>query len=408
MTGAIWSNTLLYNGSILLILMFLALCLQLFWLLWNLEYRRHALWLLSVLWWVSLFGLFLTLIGREKPPESPLRLLPTVLMFSFAYTAALTIYAVKWREGSINRSSIKEAMDDLPVAGCYFTKHGVIKLCNRQMYALYREMTGKELQSLDGLHAALAAHTENGIYRSPSGRVWQYTERTVTAVEQPYTETVFTDITELFTANEELEKDNAELARVNAKLKKLFTRASDRIREREQLAFKLKIHDEIGHSLSVIRRMLQGKAAGEDAEQQIRELSLAAGTLVVSSGAGSCDSYDRLLNECAELGVELKRNGMLPVEPEIYELIVAALRECVTNCVRHAHGTRVSVRIRGVPGGYTVRITNDGEKPRRSIVEGSGLSDLRHSIESAGGEMQLSHSPEFVMRLTFMREEMNL
>ena len=31
MTGAIWSNTLLYNGSILLILMFLALCLQLFW-----------------------------------------------------------------------------------------------------------------------------------------------------------------------------------------------------------------------------------------------------------------------------------------------------------------------------------------------------------------------------------------
>ena len=205
-----------------------------------------------------------------------------------------------------------------------------------------------------------------------------------------------------------LEKDNAELARVNAKLKKLFTRASDRIREREQLAFKLKIHDEIGHSLSVIRRMLQGKAAGEDAEQQIRELSLAAGTLVVSSGAGSCDSYDRLLNECAELGVELKRNGMLPVEPEIYELIVAALRECVTNCVRHAHGTRVSVRIRGVPGGYTVRITNDGEKPRGSIVEGSGLSDLRHSIESAGGEMQLSHCPEFVMRLTFMREEMNL
>lgn len=408
MTGAIWSNTLHYNGSILLVLMFLALCLQLFWLLWNVEYRRHILWLLSVLWWFSLFWLFLTLIGREKLPESPLRLLPTVLMFSFAYTAVLTIYAVKWREGSINRSSIKEAMDDLPVAGCYFNRYGIIKLCNRQMYSLYREMTGKELQSLDGLHAALATHAKNGVYRSPGGRVWQYTERTISAEGQPYIETVFTDITELFTANEELEKDNAELARVNAKLKKLFARASDRIREREQLAFKLRIHDEIGHSLSVIRRMLQGEADSEDAEQQIHELSLAAGTLVVSSGAGVCDSYDRLLNECAELGVELKRDGMLPVEPEIYELIVAALRECVTNCVRHAHGTQVSVRIRGVPGGYTVRITNDGETPRGRIVEGSGLSDLRCSIENAGGEMQLSHSPEFVMRLTFMREEMNL
>ena len=99
---------------------------------------------------------------------------------------------------------------------------------------------------------------------------------------------------------------------------------------------------------------------------------------------------------------------MLPVEPEIYDLLVSALRECVTNCVRHAHGTQVLVRIRGVPGGYTVRITNDGEKPRQQIIEGGGLSDLRQSIESAGGRMQISHSPAFVMWLTFMREEMNL
>ena len=129
---------------------------------------------------------------------------------------------------------------------------------------------------------------------------------------------------------------------------------------------------------------------------------------MISPNDNSADPYDRLLNACAELGVELKRDGMLPVEPEIYDLLVAALRECVTNCVRHAHGTQVSVRIKSLNGGYSVRITNDGEKPKGKIVEGGGLSDLRRSIESAGGEMQLSHSPEFVMWLTFLREEMDL
>mgnify|MGYP004514919619 CR=1 FL=1 len=408
MTGMLWGDVLPYGGSVVLCLMFLALCLQMFWLLWSVEYWRSVVWALAVIWWMAFFSLFLVLSSRKLLANLPLWLILVVTLLSLTITTMLTTVTLHKRRDNISRSSIKEAMDDLPIAGCYFTKNGVIKLCNRQMYALYNEMTGMTLQSLDGLHAAIAAFTENGVYCSDNGQVWSYTERQVTAQGRMYTETVFTDITELYSANEELKQDNAELVRVNEKLKKMFNRAADRIREREQLAFKLKVHDEIGHSLSVIRRLLQGDEDAAGAEAQIRQLSLAAGTLVISPNDNSADPYDRLLNACAELGVELKRDGMLPVEPEIYDLLVAALRECVTNCVRHAHGTQVSVRIKSLNGGYSVRITNDGEKPKGKIVEGGGLSDLRRSIESAGGEMQLSHSPEFVMWLTFLREEMDL
>ena len=98
----------------------------------------------------------------------------------------------------------------------------------------------------------------------------------------------------------------------------------------------------------------------------------------------------------------------MPLEPLIYDLVVKAVRECVTNCVRHACGTAVFVRIAGLPGGYGVTITNDGKKPQGRIVEGGGLSDLRRSVESAGGEMSVSHYPEFALKLTMMREEMEL
>lgn len=118
--------------------------------------------------------------------------------------------------------------------------------------------------------------------------------------------------------------------------------------------------------------------------------------------------YDVLLSECRDLGVALRLDGAMPVEPTIEDLVVKAMRACVSNCVRHAHGTTVSVRIRGVAGGYTVQITNDGAAPAGPIVEGVGLTALRRSIETAGGEVQLAHRPGFLMSLTFLREEMDL
>ncbi len=225
-----------------------------------------------------------------------------------------------------------------------------------------------------------------------------------------YTEAVLTDITEVVRANAELAKDNEALQAVNQKLCKMYARAEDSVREREYLSFKLKIHDEIGQSLAVLRKILQNGETDDrqTMQAQLCKLSVAAGTLLFHPDADSIDEYDVLLSECADLGVELKLDGMLPIESLIYDLTVTAMRECVTNCVRHAHGTQVEVRIKGVPGGYLVRITNDGEAPKGEITEGSGLGALRRSIEHAGGEMRISHEPVFAMNLIFMREEMDL
>lgn len=188
----------------------------------------------------------------------------------------------------------------------------------------------------------------------------------------------------------------------------MYARAEERVRERENLTFKMKIHDDIGRSLAVMRRAVAGETLGSDIESQVKTLSLAAGTLVYTPKVGSDDSYDILLTEASELSVEIKLDGMLPIEPLIYELTMNAIKECVTNCVRHAHGSMVFVRICGIRGGYTVTITNDGERPGGRIVLGGGLSNLRRRIVNAGGEMLISHYPEFMLRLTFIREEMEL
>lgn len=413
----VWESVSQKEHFALILGMFLILCVQLFYLLRAFEHRRTKLYMVSAVWFVLLFSLLILLHGTDLLREVPLWAPLVVTTLSAAFAGGAVLYQAKLNKNSITRASIKEAMDNLPVAGCYFTDRGRVKLCNRQMYRLYHTMTGQDLQSLDELHDALTGCIGNGIYTSgdggyvfPDGRVWYYSENRITAGGRQYTEALFTDATEFSIENEELLRDSEELKRINAKLQKMYVRAEDRIREREYLAFKMKIHDDIGRSLAVIRRALQNGLTGEDEdiERQIKKLSLAAGTLVYSPRADSPDPYDQLLAEAAELGVEVRLDGMLPLEPTIYDLVVKAVRECVTNCIRHAHGTAVFVRVAGMTGGYSVTITNDGETPDSRIIEGGGLSNLRQSVESAGGEMSVSHYPGFVLNLTMMREEMEL
>lgn len=56
-------------------------------------------------------------------------------------------YALRW--------AVKEALDTLPSAVCYFTAAGNVKLCNTAMYDLIRKITQNDLQTLDELKEAL-------------------------------------------------------------------------------------------------------------------------------------------------------------------------------------------------------------------------------------------------------------
>lgn len=402
-----WSNATPLQSFALFTFMFLLLCAQLFWLIKMWGHRKRKMYIAAVLCFAALFALFSVLYDTSLLNGASLPLLWGISALFAVFTAATVLSGALKTKKHITNASIKEAVDNLPLAVCCFNARGNIKLCNNLMYRLYHEIAGRDLQTLKELQSTVKTDTENGIYKSADGKIWRYSERQITADGAIYTETAFTDITEIFLANKETEKDNAELKAVNEKLKKMYARARDSVSEREYLAFKLKIHDEIGHSLAVIRKALQN-GTDKETEKQIKALSLAAGTLVFSHSENSADPYDMLLNEAAALGVEIRLDGMLPVEPVIYDLAVKAIRECVTNCVRHAHGTAVFAEIRGIPGGYTVSVTNDGEKPETEIREGGGLSDLRRSIESAGGEMAVLSSPIFDLRLKFMREEMEL
>lgn len=401
-----------------LLFVFFFLCAQLFYLIRSWDNRRRKRWKGMVLCFCLLFAEFYLLHEERYLVKVPVLLLWGAAAVCGGFVVRAILSDVKSRKKQISRASIRESMDNLPVAGCYFNREGRVKLCNRQMYRIYHMMTREDLQTLSELQTALKLCEAYGVrkmpdggYLFPDGRIRYYLETEMTAVDgNRYTEAIFTDATELAAANRELRMDNRELERINIRLEKMYARAEQDIREQEYLTFKMKVHDEIGRSLAVIRRVLQKELPDADMEKQVLDLLHSAGNLLDTSEIEEEDaledSYDRLLKEAAQLGVEIRLEGTFPADPLIYELIVRAIRECVTNCVRHAHGCVVFVRIQEDSRQYLVMIHNDGERPQGQPAEGGGLSNLRRCVESSGAEMTVFWRPAFLLKLIFdAREE---
>ena len=72
-----------------------------------------------------------------------------------------------------------------------------------------------------------------------------------------------------------------------------------------------------------------------------------------------------------------------------------AVRECMTNAVRHAGAGAMYVQV--TP--HSIVITNNGKPPERPITEGGGLSDLRQKVEQQGGTMTVESAPVFRLQI---------
>ena len=302
----------------------------------------------------------------------------------------------------ITPDSIREATNDLTMGICFADPAGRIILCNETMRELSYMMIGSYPQMIGELDTVLfppgpdGERPSSGIFFFPSGNVRQFNSSRITVSgEEGWRQITAQDITELYRVREQLESENRRLAETNRKLRAMYDRMTDDIQEKESLEMKIRVHDTMGRSLITIQDIMENP---DEADKKLAELKEAVSILSDSPTPPDGDIADEMRN-CEKLGVRLILNGYLPKDSGLERIVIAAIHECATNCVRHAHGTYIAVDIQERHSIYSVTITNDGEKPKGKITEGSGLSSLRRSVEAAGGEMLTAHSPRFALLL---------
>lgn len=354
-----------------------------------------------------------------KPEIYPFSIAWIWLLIIAVIVLCYDVFAIVWEYGrnkkQLSSASVKETLDNLDSGICFADGNGRIILINVAMSKLTSTLIGSYPQMLSELLSSLeqpsaesgVERLDGSLYRFPDGKVWRFNTVSLQGEElNEFTQTTAQDVTKIYETNIKLKEDNEELHVTIKEILKLYDRLSDRVREQETLALKIRVHNESGENLLAISQMID-TGETDNVEDQLKNLQHAlwhfAGT-----GNSAQDTFDEAVQHAKTMGISLTLDGSIPMSSKLEKIIVLACRECVTNCKKHANGSTVNVKITNRDKFFTVSITNDGKKPKDEIKEGGGLTSLRQTVENAGGEMHISHKPYFALILDLPKEDKNI
>ena len=201
-------------------------------------------------------------------------------------------------------------------------------------------------------------------------------------------------------------------------------RAAEQRLQAERMRIARDLHDVLGHNLSVIalHSGVAAEAVGRDdgaargALEHVREAT--SGTLhelrstvrLLRGPAGSTappgpadvpaptglSGVDALARPARAAGLAVDVELDVPpgsLDGAIDAAAYRMVQECLTNALRHAAATRVTVSARAVGGRLTLRVADDGRGAGAGPVPGSGLSGMRERVALLGGTLSTADAP---------------
>lgn len=367
-----------------------------------------------------------TLLARVAG-HGPAGLVLSVLAVSVLTGIFQWSFLYKKSRDMITTRSIKESIDLLPDGVCFSTDRGMPILMNSRMRQLCTEFTGEGLMDTEKFWRDLRnGNVRKGIrplkqreaaFIDTNGQVWDFRRSRLSYGGEKVTEISAVNITTQYHLHKELVARYERLNDVNSRLHHFSEEVEKVTREKEILAAKIKLHDEIGRSLLILRsyltetpeKSIQTETPEKSAQTEKRDRSRLLPLwqyIVTSMQEGTIlkereDSLLLLKKEAADFNVDIFLEGLLPVNPSVRNVIFAAVRECAGNTAKHARGDRLFITIHDTEENTEVFITNNGNAPGGNIHETGGLKNLRKMVEERGGSMQIKSSPVFVLHLCF-------
>lgn len=239
--------------------------------------------------------------------------------------------------------------------------------------------------------AALAAGTGIVYLTSTVPMPWR-----VALVAPEFVFTLVVGATSIF--DSERARAQRRLRRADEEIERLAT-----IAERERIARDL--HDLLGHTLSVIvlKSELAGRLISLDpgrAEREVQDVERTARTALTEVRAavagyrakGIGGELANARRTLAAAGVDTELHADLPELTADQESALAlAVRESVTNVLRHAQAERVAIRLHGTEDGVVLEVTDDGRGG--DAPDGAGLAGMRERVSALGGDVTRTAVP---------------
>lgn len=333
-------------------------------------------------------------------------ILPIIILAVLAFVMVI-VHVLVIERGRIGKHSIREAINNLPVAVAFFDKNGLVKLTNNVMNEMFREYASKDLENYDQLKKTIAtleyitldADSNDRVYLLPNGIYFRYIENIINIDERNYIEAIFYDVTELHNQERELELQSEEIMKNRESLKELSDNLLELMKEKEILEAKTNLHNQMGSALISSRQALINTD-----ESSIDESLSLINKVITTLGSGEFKKdfdveFDDLIHDATSLGIDIDIIGEIPEDHDVKSFIVLALRTSLTNAVQHGNATHMDVTIANEDDHYFVSITNNGTKPVEEVVPHGGLKNLIRQGDRRGYKVKISSSPSFLLEL---------
>lgn len=309
---------------------------------------------------------------------------------------------------------IKKAIDSYPDGICFSALDGRVILVNEKMNQLVLELTGHTILNAKAAWEELTNFANNGkaekltqswlpkdtdkvngsthqqlFFRFSDSSVWRFELR---FLDSDTVQIEVAEITELYRLSEELYENTIRLQEMQKRQKTLLDSIVEVNLNKEILAAKMHIHDELGHCLLATTKAITEDRLAENADtlrkswnSTIQDFSNISTVWTVPDS-----SLQSELMQVAELiGCKVTFLGEQPKSRKALQLLYAAVREALTNAVRHADATELTVKIKQDKQRYHIEISDNGGAAVSKITEGNGLSVLRQRLEQAGASLTI-------------------
>ena len=309
---------------------------------------------------------------------------------------------------------IKKAIDSYPGGICFSALDGRVILVNEKMNQLVLELTGHTILNEKAAWEELTnfanndkaekltqswlpkdTNNENGsthqqlFFRFSDSLVWRFELR---FLDSNTVQIEAAEITELYRLSEELYENTIRLQEMQKRQKALLDSIVEVNLNKEILAAKMHIHDELGHCLLATTKAITEDSLAENADvlreswsSTIRDVS----NIPMAWTVPDSSLQSELLQVAELIDCKVTFLGEQPKSRKALQLLYAAVREALTNAVRHADATELTVKIKQDKQRYHIEISDNGGVSVSSITEGNGLSALRQRLEQEGATLKV-------------------
>ncbi len=311
----------------------------------------------------------------------------------------------RFRCAHLTVDSIRETVNLLPEGIAVSTQDGTVLLANLKMHDLCRALTGSALSDTGRFWKDASAsgevQGESILCRVPEGSVWLLSKKQLTVDGQTYDQITAAEVTERYRIIEDLEEKNEHLQDLQRRMKAVSDLSGDMFVAQEEMAARSALHNQLGQVLLMGRRYL------EHPEETDARLVYMTTRQMNAFLLGDAERPDRdeeneirhTLALARSIGVRVDVRGPAPKGETARRIFAHMIQECAANTAKHAEGDTMTVTVTEEGGETCFRVSNNGKPPKGNVQESGGLLSLRHSVEAAGGRMEVQSQPTFQLTI---------